>query len=595
MKFSLKAFPYSLRLTIPLLLFGLGCGVNLISYQQVSESNHDRVEREAIQQANITASQTVTLLEYLHRDSQLKNTSEGIRLLLAQIRSAKNIETVLITDDHDQILLANQPTLQGKSIAQTKFAPHLNLFTQVRNQLIGQTIIVENQENHSEQVKSFYPVRLALQPGELQASRIGLLVLDYSLQKPLAQAAEDARQKSLIISGILLIVGLGVWVLLDRLITRRVNLLVAISQRWAQGELSDRVTLLGSDEFAKIGIALNSMASSLEVGTAAIKTSEAELRDRGIELQTMLDRLQSTQSQLVQTEKMSSLGQMVAGIAHEVNNPIGFIHGNITHVSRYAEDLLNLISLYQTHYPQPIAEIETAIEKMDLDFLRQDFPQMMASMQMGTERVKNIVLSLRNFSRLDESGSKGIDLHEGIESTLLILQHRFKASRVRITVRKNYANLPLVYCHAGQINQVFMNVLANALDAIDEHLETQPDYVPELTIRTECLDSRVRVEIIDNGPGMPESVQRRLFDPFFTTKAVGKGTGLGLSISYQIVVETHQGNLECRSQLGQGTTFSIELPIQVGGAIDSLPEKDSLLKVPLAFAAQSTPTLALTP
>jgi signal transduction histidine kinase len=560
MKFLLKAFPYSLRLTLPLLLFGLGGGVNLFSYQQVSESNRDRVEREAIQQANLTASQTATLLEYLHRDSQLKNNTEGKRLLLNQIRITKNIEVVLTTDDNNQILLANQLDLQDKSIAQTKFAPHLNLITQVRNQLVGQTIIIENPANHSKHVQSFYPVRLALQPGELQASRIGLLVLDYSLQKTLAQAAEEARQKSLMISGILLFGGLGVWLLLDRLITRRANLLVAISQRWAQGELSDRVTLSGSDEFAKIGIALNSMASSLEVGTAAIKASEAELRDRGLELETMLNRLQSTQSQLVQTEKMSSLGQMVAGIAHEVNNPIGFIYGNITHVNRYAEDLLSLIALYQTHYPQPIADIETAIEKMDLDFLRQDFPQMMTSMQMGTERVKDIVLSLRNFSRLDESGMKGVDLHEGLESTLLILQHRFKASTKRITVHKKYADLPLVYCHAGQINQVFMNILANALDAIDEHLEAQPDYTPELTIGTECLDSRVRVEIIDNGPGMPESVRQRLFDPFFTTKAIGKGTGLGLSISYQIVVETHQGRLECRSQPGQGTTFSIELP-----------------------------------
>jgi signal transduction histidine kinase len=560
MKFLLKAFPYSLRLTLPLLLFGLGGGVNLFSYQQVSESNRDRVEREAIQQANLTASQTATLLEYLHRDSQLKNNTEGKRLLLNQIRITKNIEVVLTTDDNNQILLANQLDLQDKSIDQTKFAPHLNLITQVRNQLVGQTIIIENPVNHSKHVRSFYPIRLALQPGELQASRIGLLVLDYSLQKPLAQAAEEARQKSLMISGILLFGGLGVWLLLDRLITRRANLLVAISQRWAQGELSDRVTLWGSDEFAKIGIALNSMASSLEVGTAAIKASETELRDRGIELETMLNRLQSTQSQLVQTEKMSSLGQMVAGIAHEVNNPIGFIYGNITHVTRYAEDLLSLISLYQTHYPQPIADIEAAIEKMDLEFLRQDFPQMMTSMQMGTERVKDIVLSLRNFSRLDESGMKGVDLHEGLESTLLILQHRFKASSKRITVNKNYADLPLVYCHAGQINQVFMNILANALDAIDEHLETQPDYFPELTIRTECLDVRVGVEIIDNGPGMPESVRQRLFDPFFTTKAIGKGTGLGLSISYQIVVETHQGRLECRSQPGQGTTFSIELP-----------------------------------
>jgi signal transduction histidine kinase len=563
MKFLLKAFPYSLRLTLPLLLLGLGGGINLISYRQVSQNNQERVEQEAIQQANATATQTSTLLEYLYRDSHHNNTNEGVRLLLNQLRGAKNIQVVLITDDKNQIQLANQPDLQGKSIAETELAPHLHLVTQVRQQLAGQAILVENQQNHSEDVKSFYPVRLELQPGELQASRIGMLVLEYSLQKPLEQAAAEARQKSLMISGILLIVGLMLWGLFDRLITQRANLLVAISQRWAQGELSDRVALSGTDEFAKIGIALNRMASSLEVSTAAIKTSESELRERREALEKTLTQLQSTQSQLVQTEKMSSLGQMVAGIAHEVNNPIGFIHGNITHVNRYAEDLLSLVELYQSHYPQPVSVIDQAIEDMDLDFLRQDFPDIMSSMQMGTARVKDIVLSLRNFSRLDESASKAVNLHEGIESTLLILQHRFKASAQPIVVTKKYSDLPLVHCYAGQINQVFMNILANALDAIAEHLEQQPDYRPEITIRTVQMGpDRVKIAILDNGPGMPETVRQRLFDPFFTTKDVGKGTGLGLSISYQIVVEKHEGRLECRSSVGQGTEFTIELPIQ---------------------------------
>ena len=264
---------------------------------------------------------------------------------------------------------------------------------------------------------------------------------------------------------------------------------VAISQSWSSGQLSDRVTVSGSDEFAKIGIALNSMASSLEIGTEAIKSSEIQLRERSEELETTLNRLQSTQSQLVQTEKMSGLGQMVAGIAHEVNNPIGFIHGNLIHVNSYAKDLLYLVTLYQHHYPQPIEEINAAIEDIDLEFLREDFPNIVNSMKIGTDRVKEIVLSLRNFSRLDESANKAVNLHEGIESTLLILQHRFKSTATPITLIKQYANLPLVHCYAGQINQVLMNILVNALDAITEELIRQPSYLPEIIIRTENVNS----------------------------------------------------------------------------------------------------------
>jgi signal transduction histidine kinase len=558
MKFRFKPLPYSLRLTLPLLILGLGTGMNFVSYQQILQSNHDRVDRETLQRANFTGSEISAVLEYLYRDLQLGKSSEGLNVVINQLRSEPHLETVLLMDEKNQVIAANTRELQGQALTKLPIVPHLELISQVRTQLTGQAILNE----HDHQVEAFYPVRLARQPGELQPSRVGILALRYSLMKPLAEADAETRQKGLVTSTILLCVGLLLWVSLDRLITKRANVLVAISQSWGQGDLGDRVTLSGSDEFAKIGSALNQMAESLEISTAAIKSSEIELRQRGEELETTLAQLQTTQSQLVQTEKMSSLGQMVAGIAHEVNNPINFIHGNLTHVNRYTEDLLGLVALYQEHYPQPIADIETAIEDIDLDFLRQDFPNMVSSMQMGTGRVKDIVLSLRNFSRLDESVNKAVNLHEGIESTLLILQHRFKSSVHPIVVIKDYGDLPLVHCCAGQINQVFMNILANALDAIGEHLVAQPDYRPEITIRTSRIgDDRVRVAIGDNGAGIPESVQQRLFDPFFTTKAVGKGTGLGLSISYQIVVDRHQGQLECRSSLGQGTEFGIELPI----------------------------------
>jgi signal transduction histidine kinase len=560
MKFRFKPLPYSLRLTLPLLILGLGTGANFVSYQQILQSNHDRVARETLQRANFTGSEISAVLEYLYRDTRLGQGSEGLNVVINQLRSEPNLETVLLMDENNQVIAANTPELQGKAITQLPIAPNLALLSQIRAQLTGQTMLDE----HNYQVEALYPVRLARQPGELQPSRIGILALRYSLVKPLADADAEASQKGLVTSTILLCIGSLLWVLLDRLITRRANLLVAISQSWAQGDLGDRVTLSGSDEFAKIGSALNQMAESLEISTAAIKSSEIELRQRGEVLETTLSQLQTTQSQLVQTEKMSSLGQMVAGIAHEVNNPINFIHGNLTHVNRYTEDLLGLVALYQAHYPQPIADIETAIEDIDLDFLRQDFPNMVSSMRMGTGRVKDIVLSLRNFSRLDESVNKAVDLHEGIESTLLILQHRFKSSARPITVTKDYGDLPLVHCCAGQINQVFMNILANALDAIAEHLAAQPDYRPEITIHTSRIGAdRVRITLSDNGAGIPEAVQQRLFDPFFTTKEVGKGTGLGLSISYQIIVDRHQGQLACRSALGQGTEFGIELPIEL--------------------------------
>jgi signal transduction histidine kinase len=562
MKFRPKSLPYSLRLTLPLLILGLGSGVNLLSYHQIAQSNHDRVERETVQRASFSASQMSAVLEYLYRDMRLGKSNEGLTVIINQLRGEANLETILMLDEHNHVIATNAREFEGQDIAALPIAPQGALIGQVRRQLAGKTMLTHGQQG--EEVEAFYPVRLARQAGELQPSRVGILALRYSLTKPLTLANAEVRQKGWVTTAILLGIGLLLWVLIDRLITKRANVLVAISQSWAGGNLSDRVRLSGSDEFAKIGSAFNQMAESLEANTAAIKLSEIELRQRGEVLETTLKKLQTTQSQLVQTEKMSSLGQMVAGIAHEVNNPINFIHGNISYVNRYADDLLSLVALYQEHYPQPIADIETAIEEIDLDFLRQDFPQIMNSMQMGTERVKDIVLSLRNFSRLDEAASKAVNLHEGIDSTLLILQHRFKSSMRTIGVTKDYGALPLVHCYAGQINQVLMNILANALDAIAEHLAAQPDYQPEITIRTALVgDDRVSIAIRDNGAGIPESVQQRLFDPFFTTKDVGKGTGLGLSISYQIVVDRHLGQLECRSRRGEGTEFWIELPIDL--------------------------------
>lgn len=317
-----------------------------------------------------------------------------------------------------------------------------------------------------------------------------------------------------------------------------------------------------------------------KLAESALIQSESQLREKAQQLEQALHDLQETQTQLIQTEKMSSLGLLVAGIAHEINNPVSFIYGNIPHATEYTQQLLHLIELYRQNYPNPVSAIKEESEAIDLDFLSEDLPKLMDSMHMGAERIRQIVLSLRNFSRLDKTVREPFDLHQGIDNTLLLLQHRLKgkAGYPKIEVIKEYSDLPLVKCQAGQLNQVFMNLLSNAIDALEEaskpHSESEEistycqeqdvTFSPRIHIHTAVQDDHtVIIRIADNGRGIPPHMQQQIFDPFFTTKSVGKGTGLGLSISYQVIVEKHGGQLKCFSTPGEGTEFWIELPVHL--------------------------------
>ena len=356
------------------------------------------------------------------------------------------------------------------------------------------------------------------------------------------------------------------------------------------GKLDYRLNIRTKDELEQLANEFNSMAEKLtESYTEIIEGSQdltqlnqnlqMEIGDRTLaqaELQKALDELKSTQAQLIQTEKMSSLGQMVAGVAHEINNPVSFVYGNINHINEYTQDILELIKLYQQQFPNPGEDIEEKLEDIDLDFVKEDLPKIITSMKMGANRIREIVMSLRNFSRLDEADMKEVDIHEGIESTLLILQNRLKSKSniTGIEVIKNYNKLPNIECYPGQLNQAFMNIINNGIDVLEEGRDKLGMDNPQICIHTELMDNKTAaIRITDNGMGMTQQVKNKLFDPFFTTKPVGKGTGLGLSITYQIIVEKHQGSLRCESQPGKGTEFIIEIPLHQGRGGDKVIER----------------------
>jgi signal transduction histidine kinase/HAMP domain-containing protein len=437
------------------------------------------------------------------------------------------------------------------------------------------------------------------------------LVVTTLPESDLGVSFRENAQYTAFLSLIGLTAAIAAGILTSRVVTRPIAKLVTASEGLAAGRLEQQVNVKGIEEIETLGQAFNQMAEQLkqsfqrleftnqalaEANRALEKSNsvlEKKVEERTADLQQTLAELRQTQAQLVQQEKLSSLGQLVAGVAHEINNPVNFIHGNITHAKEYVQDLLNLIQLYQSAMPEPTSNISDFIEDIDLAFLEEDLPQLFSSMQIGSTRIREIVRSLRNFSRLDEAEFKEVDIHEGLESSLMILHNRLKAKpgHQAIEVIKDYGTLPLIPCYPGQLNQVFMNLLTNAVDAVDERAAQSaasdpPEQRPTILIRTEDIDvDWVAIHIRDNGPGIPPAVQARLFDPFFTTKPVGQGTGLGLAISYQIITEVHQGDLYYDSTSGQGTEFIIRLRKQLAYVDKTSSYETSTNPMPLPLAS----------
>jgi len=403
------------------------------------------------------------------------------------------------------------------------------------------------------------------------------------VELPLQEVYAPVRQWGLVLLGALLIsmiISTAIGMLVTRSLIQPLTLLTAAAKKIREGNYHTKVKVSQHNELGALAATFNSM-------TAEIQTVVADLGQKNDDLEATLLELKQAQSQLVQSEKMSGLGQLVAGIAHEINNPVNFIYGNLVHAKLYMNQLLTVMATYRDRDDQPLqVESESGpIDDEELDFIIEDFSQLLSSMEVGASRIREIVTSLRNFARLDEADYKQADLHEGIDNTLVILGSRLKSGKGRseIVVKKHYGDLPLVTCYPGQLNQAIMNLLSNAIDALEElMLAPQEQRIPTIEIFTATTPDRwVKIQIQDNALGIPDSLLQRIFDPFFNTKDVGKGTGLGLSISYKIVQEKHGGRLSCQSQPGQGTTFTIEIPIDGQLPLDA--------KLPLAVAAAIEP------
>ncbi|MEC4802982.1 MAG: ATP-binding protein [Jaaginema sp. PMC 1079.18] len=533
------------------LLIGLGVAASLVGCG-VFWISHELTKADLKTQVQERAKTIVRSLEFATEGLIEINNTVVLQRVVQNYATLDAVREITVVSPQGTILAHNQPQFNnhGYSSIHPELSEIWHTASQT-NQESTHTITLDNQ-TLLVQVNPFSSVLF----GATGQRGVAIAILDLETMQ---QGVQTTFLTSLLILcvGLLAIVGL-MWLLLQRIVLHPLRQLnQAVTQGGETGIIDLNQPILRPDN--EIGFLAQTFAQVFEQRTIveqALRKSEASERRKTAKLKQTLTELQQTQAQLIQTEKMSSLGQLVAGVAHEINNPVAFIHGNISHTEEYVNDFMSIIAAYQTAYPHPVAEVQNILDNVDFEFSKKDFPKLLQSMRFGTQRIREIVVSLRTFSRLDEAELKEVTLQDNVDSALTILQYRLK--KTGIEVIKDYASIPPLYCYAGPLNQVFMNLLSNAIDALESH----PVESPQICIQTAQLpDRRVAIYITDNGSGMTPETQAKLFEPFFTTKPVGKGTGLGLAISYQIIVERHQGRLFCQSELGKGTRFTIEIPM----------------------------------
>ncbi len=554
-------YGYALSISIALLGTGLGLAVGdryqdrakqqmIHAYEQQRILTH--LQYEVVTAQSHQQGLVYGVEKYLWSESKTRNfitQIQKINALLTYLQElVKTNENILITVEESQIqkLVSIQKNAENYSQTLTYF----RIFNP--NVLPDGVNYLEKSEKETV-LKKMAQVEVALEALYQELDRtLDAAQTQETAAKDTFTKADSLRWK---ITALSMILSVAIAALLasytSRAIARPIEWVTQVAIRTTeQSNYKLRAPILTEDEAGLLAASLNQLISRV---------------------QEQLQEIQQAQTQLIQTEKMSSLGQLVAGIAHEINNPINFITGNIEHSNHYIQDILEIVQLYQKEHPNPSPELQDLIDDVDLEFVIADLNKMLSSMSIGSERIRQIVLSLRNFSRLDEAEKKRVDIHEGLESTLLLCNHRLQP---HIEVLTRYDKLPQIECYPAQLNQVFMHLICNAIDALEtvENSEHHPLRFPrQIIIQTQKLnEGTIQIKISDNGPGMDAALRRKIFDPFFTTKAPGKGTGLGLSIAYQIV-EKHGGKIEVRGEVGRGTEFAIALPIKPVVNASSIP------------------------